>query len=324
MRLSVVLPVYRTAECLRELHARLDAVAKALKTDGLCSDAEFVMVDDGSPDGAWETIQLLAASDPRVKGIRLSRNFGQHPAIAAGFRHATGDAIVLMDADLQDRPEDIPLLLTRLTGTVDVVYSVKDGGEPESHLTLWSSRLYHFAVSRMTGATIPSDIGTLRVVSRRFLDAILSYPERTILFGPLMFYIGFDSDVVRVRHDPRPFGRSAYSFRRRLGMAVHSLISYTDLPHRFLMTAGATILGTSVLYAIALVIGSLLGRHGLLPGITLLALLVTLSLGSIMLSLGILGMYIFRVYQEVLRRPRYIISRSLNLEKACVDDIQHH
>ncbi len=306
-RISVVLPIYQTAPYLRELYQRARETLEKNK-----NDFELIMVDDGSRDDAWSIILELAAADNRVKGIKLSRNFGQHPAIAAGFAHASGDVIVLMDADLQDRPEDIPLLVAALKDEIDIVYTIKEG-EVEPFTTRLTSRLYHSVFSRLTGADVPRRVGTFRAFSRRFLEAVLSYPERNILFGPLMFQIGFKSAVVPVPHESRKNGRSSYSFRKRLALAFNSLLIYTDLPHRFLLQMGSLILAGSGIYLVVLIAKYLIARGNLPPGLTLLALLVTFSLGSVMLSLGILGTYVFRVYQEVLNRPRYIVARSLNL-----------
>ena len=183
-RVSVVLPIYKTARYFRELVQRLkDTLDKA------SLDFELLMVDDDDPDNAWEIPRDLAAQDPRVKAIKLSRNFGQHPAIAAGFEHTTSDVIILTDADLQDRPEDIPLLLEKLQGDVDAVYTVKMG-QPESFSTRLTSRLYHYVFSKFTRTNVPRNMGTFRAFTRRFLEALLSYPERNVLYGPLMLYPG--------------------------------------------------------------------------------------------------------------------------------------
>lgn len=305
--ISTVLPVYRTAYCLPELYERL---RRTLET--LDPDFEIVMVEDGGPDNAWEILEGLARQDTRLKGIRLSRNFGQHSAIAAGFEHATGDVIVLMDADLQDRPEDIPLLLEQLKGDVDIVYTVKTGGREPATIAL-TSRLYHYVFSRLTHTSVPRDIGTFRAFTRRLLDAVLAYPERGILFGPLMFHVGFKHALVPVVHDPRHGSRTSYTFRKRLALAINSILSYTDLPHRILINAGIVILTGSALYSAAIVFRYLFVHDTVPPGLALLALLLTVTMGMMMLGFGIIGIYVYRVYQEVLARPRYIVSRSLNV-----------
>jgi dolichol-phosphate mannosyltransferase len=307
--ISVVLPVYKTAPYLRELLRRLVDTLKSAS-----EDFEILMIDDGSPDGAWAIIAELARADRRVKGIRLSRNFGQHPAICAGFEHARGDVIVLMDADLQDPPEAIPSLLAHLQGDCDVVYTVKEG-ESEPPLTRLTSRIYHAAVSRITRRAIPRAVGTYRLFTRRVLEALLDYPERNILYGPLMFFVGFEATVVPVARQPRRGSGSSYTFAKRLSLAVESILSYTDYPHRFLVKFGGVTLALSLVYSLVLVLRYLFAADPLPPGLTLLALLISVSLGAMMMGLGVVGMYVFRVYQEVLARPRYVKSRTLNIEE---------
>jgi dolichol-phosphate mannosyltransferase len=304
--ISIVVPVYRAERFLVELFERIKAAL-----DGAGRTFELILVDDGSPDDAWKTIGALAEKDRRVRGLRLSRNFGQHPAIAAGFDHARGEKIVLMDSDLQDRPEDLPRLVAALGGDVDVVYTVKQT-RSDPPLTRLTSHLYHFTFAKLSGTQVPRNIGTYRVFSRRFLEAIHSYPERNVLFGPLMFHIGFKHTVIEVEHAPRPGGGSEYNFAKRLKLAVSSLMSYSDLPHRFLVWIGTAILAGTFIYANLLIAYRLFSGKTLPSGLTLLAFLITITLGCVMLSLGIIGGYVFRVYQEVLARPRYVISRKVN------------
>jgi dolichol-phosphate mannosyltransferase len=307
LRISVVLPIYQTAQYLRELYSRLRQTLEPLNPN-----FEILMIEDGSRDQAWAIISELAAKDRRVMGIRFSRNFGQHPAIAAGFEQATGEIIVLMDADLQDRPEDIPKLIALLDDQVDVVYTTKIG-EVEQWSTRITSAIYHYTFMKLTGTRVPRNIGTFRVFTRRFLNSVLQYPERNVLYGPLMFHVGFQSKIVAVVHESRDQGRSSYSFRRRLRLAVDSILSYTEIPQRLLINIGGLITVASALYAVAIVVRWLFTRGGNPPGVALIALLITLTLGILMFSLGIIGLYVFRVFQEVLARPRYLIARSINM-----------
>lgn len=309
-KLSVILPIYNTGDCLEELHQRL---CKTLES--CVQNFELIMVDDGSPDNAHEKLVDIAHRDARVKALFLSRNFGQHPAISAGLEHANGDVIVLMDADLQDRPEDIPFLLAQLEPDVDIVYTVKSNPE-ESFFQLLTSRFYHYVFSRITCTKVPNKIGTLRVFRNVVQNALLRYPERNVLYGPLMFFVGFRSTTVTVHRPPRPRGRSGYTFTKRLVLALNSLLSYTDIPHRLLMGSGFGILCLTALYILALLARYFLDDTPIPPGLTLLALLITGSLGVTMFALGIIGTYIFRVYQEVLARPRYLLLRAINLEPA--------
>jgi dolichol-phosphate mannosyltransferase len=306
-RVSIVAPVYRNEPSLRELAER---VAAALDADW--PDYELLLVDDGSPDHAWEVIQALSGEDRRVKGIRLSRNFGQHPAIAAGFDAARGEKIVLMDADLQDRPEELPRLLSGLRDDIDIVYTIKHDSE-NSRSDNITSRVFHAVFSRVTRSNVPSGIGTYRAFSRKVLEGLKSYPEYNVLYGPLMFYVGYTSMFIDVPRDDRKHGPSSYSFIRRLSLAVRSLASYTDVPIRMFFSVGLFVLAATILYSVVIVIQYMMFGALLPSGLTLLALLILFVLAMTLMGLGIIGSYVFRVYQEVLRRPRYLVTQTLNM-----------
>lgn len=305
--ISIVLPVYKTAIYLKELHKRLRDTLDNLKLD-----FELLMIDDGSPDNSWSIIEQLAAEDSRVKGIRLSRNFGQHPAIAAGFELAKGDAVVLMDTDLQDRPEELPLLLEKLTDDIEVVYTVKKGEQP-AWFTRMTSQLHHYVFSRLTQSRIPNNAGTYRVCTRRFLDAMLKFREFNVLYGPLMYSMGFKHVLVEVQHDKRQGSKSSYTFAKRLKLGLNSLVSYTDIPHQLFMYFGSSILFLSFVYILIVLLEYWIWDIKLPAGMTMIVLLLAGMLGILTLSLGIIGIYIFRIYQEVLARPRYLIAQQLNL-----------
>jgi len=306
-RTSIVVPVYRNAASLRELAER---VAAAMAADW--SEFELFLVDDGSPDDSWSVISELAAHDGRIKGIRLSRNFGQHPAIAAGFDLARGDTIVIMDADLQDRPEELPRLLAGLNNDVDIVYTIKQGADG-SVTDKITSRIFHTVFSSVTRREVPYGIGTYRAFSSKVLNGLRAYPEYNVLFGPLMFYVGYSSTFIEVARDSRKHGATSYSFSRRLSLAFRSLASYTDLPNRIFFVSGMSVLTATVLYSLAIVVQYILFGKVLPSGLTLLALLILVLLAVTLIGLGIIGSYVFRVYQEVLRRPRYLVAQTLNL-----------
>jgi polyisoprenyl-phosphate glycosyltransferase len=303
---SIVAPVYRDGANLNELYARTRAALEPRY-----SDFELILIDDGSPDTSWSVISALAAADTRVKGIRLSRNFGQHPAIAAGFDRAQGSAIILMDADLEDRPEDLPGLIDRLGPGVDIVYTVKQGerGGPLQRLT---SMLFHQTFAQITRTNVPMEIGTLRVFNRKVLAAIQAHKEYNVLFGPLMISLGFQSQFVPVHRETRTGRVSTYTFWRRLGLAAKSLASYTNIPHRIFLTTGFIATLISIAYGFAIVLDYVFFGHRLPPGLTLIALLIIVFMGLMLMALGIIGSYVFSVYQEVLARPRYLVAEQLN------------
>lgn len=303
---SVVIPVYRNEEHLEELCVRL---VETLSGTG--RRYELIFVDDGSPDDSWRVICELATRHREVVGLRLSRNFGQHPAIAAGFERAAGDATVLMDADLQDEPERLPELLAALDAGADVAYtvSVDDAGSARSRI---SSALFHYSFSKLTSVDVPRAIGTYRIFNRAFREALLSYPERRALYGPLMLSMGFKAVFVPVSRPPRPGGGSSYSFLKRLSLATETLVSYTNVPHRLLVVTGFLVSLLSTGYLLVLILDYVLRGPTFASGVTLLLGMTLLLMGAVLMSLGVVGTYVFRVFQEVLNRPRYLLSERVD------------
>lgn len=308
VEISVVIPVYNNSGSLEELTLRLIATLSAISRS-----YEVIYVNDGSRDNSLAMLRKLASTHPSIKVLSLSKNYGQHPAICAGFEHSTGEYTVLMDADLQDAPEGIETLITKLKNSdADIVYSVKNSVEKKftSRLT---SAAYHFIFSKIVNTKVPLNIGTFRAFNRKFLEAMLRFEESNILYGPLMFYMGFTSTYVELPYLERQHGKSSYTFTKRLKLAVNSLVSYTDIPHKASIWFGSSLLLASLLYGFLVLVQYLAFGSSLPSGSTLILLVLCLTLGSVMLSLGIIGSYVFRVYQEVLRRPRYLIQERINV-----------
>jgi len=306
-RLSILVPVYNNEATIDEL---LERLRKAL--DGL--DYEAVVVNDGSRDKSLALLKAQAVADPRLKVISFSRNFGQHPAIAAALEHAQGDVLVLMDADLEDRPENIPMLVRTLQEQqCDIVYTTKieEAVTPRG----LSSDAYHQVVSRTIGVTVPRRLGTFRAFTRKVGDALRAFPERDVVYGPLMFYVGFNFAIVPVDRGTRP-GGSSYTLAKRLGLAVNSLITYSDLAPKLFASAGAVMIAAPLLYGGIVLLQYLLAGRTLPEGLTIIVLLLSFLGGTIMLALGVLGVYVFRIFQEVLARPRYVIDETMNLERS--------
>jgi dolichol-phosphate mannosyltransferase len=290
----------------------LDALCSRLHATLDGGDYEVLLINDGSQDGSLAALKRLASANARLRVISLSRNFGQHPAIAAALDHASGDVVVLMDADLEDQPEQIPALVRALDeGSCDIVYTTKSGEAREGMRGL-TSDFYHAIFSRIVGVSLPRNLGTFRVFTRKVLDALRQFPERHVLYGPLMFFIGFQYLIVPAERGTRP-GRSSYTFAKRLRMAVNSLVTYSDLPPKFFAIVGLLMAVLPLVYG-AVIVGQyfVIGRR-LPPGLTIVVLLVCFLSGVIMLAVGILGLYIFRIFQEVLARPRYLVDETINV-----------
>ena len=306
-RLSILVPVYNNENTIDQLVQRLRAAL-----DGF--DYEAIVVNDGSRDRSLALLKAQAAADPRLKVISFSRNFGQHPAIAAALEHATGDVLVLMDADLEDEPENIPMLVRTVQERgCDIVYTIKREG-PTTTRSL-TSDAYHQVFSRTIGVTVPRQLGTFRAFTRKVANALRAFPERDVLYGPLMFYVGFQYVIVPVVRGVRP-GRSSYTFLKRLRLAVNSLVTYSDLAPKVFAAAGGVMIVGPILYGGIVLLQYLLGGRSLPQGLTMIVLLITFLGGTIMLALGVLGLYIFRTFKEVLARPRYLIDETVNLERS--------
>jgi dolichol-phosphate mannosyltransferase len=302
--LSVLVPVYNNQHTLPPLVERLHRVLEPFRY-------ELIFVNDGSRDGSLGILRSLAAADARVKVISLSRNYGQHPAIAAALDAASGDVLALMDADLQDHPEHLPELLRELGEKgVDLVYTTKvEAGQTARGLT---SDLYHRVFSNAVGVVVPRHLGTYRLFTRKVRNALRQFPERHVLYGPLMFYVGFKFVIVPISRGAST-GPSSYTFSKRLRLAVNSLVTYSDLPPKLFAGLGITMVILPLLYG-AIVLAQYIAVGRSLPqGLTVIVLLLSGLGGIIMLALGVLGVYIFRIFQEVLARPRYLVDETINL-----------
>lgn len=310
LTVSVLVPVYNNSEHLEELYVRTTTTLTRANID-----FELILVNDGSRDGSWDIIRRLAGSDQRVKALCLSRNFGQHAAISAALEHASGDNIVLMDADLQDRPELIPELLEQLSGNEnDIVYTLKYGGE-ESPFKRMTSRAFHSFVGTTTNSRTTANIGTFRAFNRGVANALLGYRERAVVYGPLMHTMGYRTSFVPVPRDPRFGSRSSYTFAKRLALAFQSIVSYSTLPQKAFLWMGGIVCAASMLYLGAVIVQYSIGTEGLAQGLTLLVVLVLLLMGMMMIGMGVLAAYMFLIFRETLDRPRYHVQESVNVSQ---------
>lgn len=308
VEISIVIPVFNNENSLVELARRLSSTLH-----GTSSEYEIIFINDGSRDNSNFILREIAQNQSNIKVITLSRNFGQHSAICAGFEHAKGEVIVLMDADLQDSPEDIPGLIRLLEDSnSDIAYTIKEYSNKLIRYR-FSSMIFHYIFSKIVRTKVPLNVGTFRAFNRQVLDAILKFKEVNVLYGPLMFYVGFRSCYLKLPYTDRAHGKSSYTLAKRLQLAINSLVSYTDIPHKISILFGSSLLIISFIYSLLVIIEHFFVGSALPDGSTLILLFICLTLGSMMLFLGIIGNYIFRVYQEVLNRPRYLVQEKINL-----------
>ena len=304
--ISVVSPVYCCANCLRELCARIAATLAPIT-----SDYEIVLVDDASPDGAWAVMRELCAGDPRIKAIALSRNFGQHYAITAGLEQTRGEWIVVMDCDLQDRPEEIAQLYAKAREGHDIVF-----GERETRQDGWlkrnSSRAFIGLLNYLSGANYDYRTANFGIYRRPVIDAIRSMGDQSRFFPVMVRWTGFRATSIPVQHDARGDGRSAYTLRKLLRLALDIILSYSDKPLRLVAALGICV----SLIALGMTVFSLFRfLHGdvNVAGYTSVIASMWLLAGVTLFCMGIIGLYVGRVFESVKLRPTFIVRERLNL-----------
>jgi dolichol-phosphate mannosyltransferase len=296
---SVIVPVYGCAGCLVALHDRL---ATVLST----ADWELVLVDDCSPDGSWSILEELSENDERVRALRLSRNFGQHAAITAGLAEARGDWAVVMDCDLQDPPEEIPRLLATAREGYDVVLTTRDRRRHSWYRRL-AARGYYRARTVLLGQSMRSDYSTLSVVSRRVVDAFLTLGDRDRQYLLILHWLGFRRAVLPLRHEDRYEGRSSYTLGKLIEVAVDGMFFQTTKLLRWIVIFGFFV-ATCGLGLAAVFIAFYFTAHAL-PGFTALAVLILCVGGFIIVSTGIIGLYVGKIFDQVKGRPLYVVDR---------------
>jgi glycosyltransferase involved in cell wall biosynthesis len=298
--ISVVAPVYNEVESLPEFHRRLTAVLAGRRY-------ELVLVNDGSTDGSAELLERLAAEDPAVRPVHLSRNFGHQAAVTAGLEAARGAAAVTIDADLQDPPEVIPRLLERWAEGADVVHGVRHERRGESRRRLLVIRAFYRVFNRLSGLTaFPGNSGDFRLISRPALDALNRLPERNRFVRGLVSWIGFRQVSVVYERDPRFAGSSKYPLGKLARLAADGILSFSALPLRLAAWLGLIM---SLTAFVAIPVVAILRLAGLyeVSGIASIHILVLLVGGIQLLFLGVLGEYVARDYDETKRRPAYVL-----------------
>jgi dolichol-phosphate mannosyltransferase len=299
---SFVVPVLDEADGLRALAERVAGVMAAL--DG---PSELVVVDDGSTDGSWQVIGALAAEDPRVRGVRLSRNFGHQIAVSAGLDAARGDAVVILDADLQDPPELVPEMAARWREGFDVVYAVRNERQGETLFKRATAALFYRFLRRMTETDIPANVGDFRLADRRVVDAIRTMPERSRFLRGMWSWAGFRQAGVAYDRDPRLTGETKYPVRKMVKFAADGVINFSNRPLRMALNLGFFVSGVALLGGVGAVVAKASGAFSV-PGWASLVVGISFLGGIQLMVLGVMGEYVGRIYDEVKRRPLYLVA----------------
>jgi glycosyltransferase involved in cell wall biosynthesis len=282
--------------------------------DGLDGPAETIFVDDASTDCSSIILREKAKDDPRCRYIGLSRNFGHQIAITAGMDAATGQAVIIMDADLQDPPEVVGDMISRWRDGFEIVYGRRLSRHGESQFKRWTASLFYRVLARLSSIDIPRDVGDFRLIDRKVLEAFRAMPERDRFVRGMFAWLGFRQTEVTFDRLPRFAGETKYPFWRMLRLAVNGALSFSDAPLRLAIWCGLAVSVLAILYGFY-VIGLWLANSHLVEGWSSTIVVISFLCGLNMLMTGIMGLYIGRIHAEVKRRPLYVVSQKVGFER---------
>lgn len=298
--ISVVSPVFNESPCLEELYRRL-----TLTLTALCDSYEILLVDDGSTDDSWLRIADLSRRDPHVRGLRFSRNFGHHLSISAGLDHASGEWIVVMDSDLQDLPESIPDLLAKALEGFDVVLACRKLRR-DSLFKRMAAHAFYKTYAFLTDSQYDGQAGVFRIMSRRVAGVLRGMRERNRFFPGMVDWVGFPRSRIFVEHATRYAGETKYPLSKQIALAINTILSFSDKPLIYVMYFGLTLAGLALLYGLAIVILAIFGDIVVL-GYASLASAIFFVGGFTIFTIGLVGIYVGRIFRQVQGRPLYVI-----------------
>lgn len=307
-KISVVSPEYKGAQMIPELVRRIKE-----SVSSITMEFEIILVNDASPDDTWAAIARECAADPRVKGINLSRNFGQHYAISAGLKYAKGDWVVVMDCDLQDQPEEIPMLYAKAQEGFDIVYAQRTV-KKDGFLKKLSSRLFHRIFDWLSGRHSDETIANFGIYHSKVINEYNKMPEVARSFGSLIEHLGFRRTAVSVHHAERAEGKSSYTLHKLLKLSFDVIIANSNKPLIMAVKIGFLISVIAFLLALYNIIAHLVGIVQV-PGFTTTVFSIWFVGGIILFVLGILGLYIGKIFDQVKGRQLFIIQDKINIDE---------
>ncbi|HEV2420434.1 MAG TPA: glycosyltransferase family 2 protein [Candidatus Acidoferrales bacterium] len=314
IHLSVVVPCLNEQEVICDTHRRLTAV---LEQASLAF--EVIYVDDGSADETADLLREIQIHDPRVRIVRFSRNFGHQIAITAGLEHASGDAVAIIDADLQDPPEVILEFFRKWMDGYDVVYGVRSERDGETAFKLWTAKAFYRVIGKLSDTPIPLDTGDFRLMDRRVVEALLSMPERDRFVRGMVSWLGFSQFAVPYRRAARAAGATKFSLFKMLRFAADGIVSFSISPLRVATWIGFAASGLAVMGIVLALVEQWFGVTGLVKGWTSTFIAVLFMGGVQLICLGIIGEYVGRVYGESKRRPLYVVREKAGFEQPLPD-----
>jgi dolichol-phosphate mannosyltransferase len=309
--LTVVVPAFNEETNVGAMHQRL---SEAL--DGVVESLQIIFVDDGSSDGTWRLVSELAEKDPRVSGIRFARNFGHQAALTAGVDAADGRAVVIIDGDLQDPPEVIPEMVARWREGAEVVYGQREEREGETWFKLTTAALFYRLLRGITNVEIPVDTGDFRLMGPRAVEAFRALPERNRFIRGLVSWIGFEQAAVRYKRQARLQGETKFPVRKMLRFALDGITSFSFLPLRLATWTGFAVSMFAFFYIVVVIVLKAIGVSW--SGYSSLMASILFLGGVQLLMIGIMGEYLGRIFDEVKRRPLYLVGERTDGDPAVI------
>jgi polyisoprenyl-phosphate glycosyltransferase len=307
---SLVIPIFNEEAVLPVLLRRLDALL-----DRLDGPAEAIFVDDGSRDSGPIVLEAKARADERYRFIKLSRNFGHQIAITTGMDRASGDAVIVMDADLQDPPEVVLEMAAKWREGYQVVYAQRLSREGESRFKRWTADLFYRLIGRLSDVEIPRNVGDFRLVDRKVVNSFRAMPERDRFVRGMFAWLGFSQTVVQFHRPPRAAGDTKYSLTKMMRLALNGVIAFSDVPLRIALWAGMAVSTLAMLYGLWVV--SLWATNAsLVQGWSSSVIVAAFLGGANMMMTGIMGLYVGRIHNEVKARPLYVVDRAVGFPEA--------
>ena len=311
-KVSVIVPMYYEEEVAEECYKRLKKVLEGLSEKYLY---EIIFINDGSKDKTLNILENIAQDNKNVKVISFSRNFGHQCAVTAGLKYITGDAIVIIDADLQDPPELIPEMLKLWEDGNEVIYGKRKSREGESKFKLLTASMFYKTLNALSDVEIPKDTGDFRLVDRKVVDVINSLPEHNKFLRGLFSWVGFKQTPFEYERKERFAGKTKYPLKKMLKLAQDGIFSFSTKPLRIVGTMGIISIAISIIILIYAILSYIFNWNNLTAGWTSLMVTMTFLSGMILISLWMIGEYIGRIYDETKRRPQYIIEKTYNIDE---------
>lgn len=309
-RISVVVPMYNEEEVATICYDRLTQVL--VKLDKY--DYEIVFVNDGSKDKTFEILEVIAKKDKNVKIISFSRNFGHQAAVTAGMRQAMGDVVVIIDADMQDPPEVIPDMLKHWEDGNDVVYAVRKARSGETKFKLFTAKAFYRLLNKMSEVSIPMDTGDFRLIDKKVVDVIGSLPEHNKFLRGLGSWVGFKQIPFEYERKSRVAGKTKYPFKKMFKLALDGIINFSSKPLKLIGGLGLLCIVVSFGILVYALLSYIFEWNYLMPGWTSIMVTITFMSGMQFLTIWMLSEYVSRIYDEVRKRPEYIIEKTKNID----------